>query len=50
MTISLLLLVAAFIVFVLASIPVVVSRVNLIALGLALWTLSELLAGRLLLH
>ena len=36
-------LIAAFIVFVLATIPVTVPRINLVALGLALLTLSMLL-------
>jgi hypothetical protein len=40
------LLIAAFVVFVLAAIPIAVPRVNLTALGLALWVLS-ILAPRL---
>ncbi len=43
MTLSMILLIAAFILFVLAAIPVVVTRVNLVALGLACWVLSVLL-------
>ena len=45
MTLSLLLLVAAFILFVLAAIGVPSGRVNLIAAGLACWVLSVLLGG-----
>lgn len=43
MTISIILLVAAFILFVLAAIPVAVPRINLTAAGLACWSLSLLL-------
>jgi hypothetical protein len=39
------LLIAAFIIFVLAAVPVP-TRVNLIAVGLALFTLSFLFVGR----
>jgi hypothetical protein len=44
-TISLILLVAAFILFVLAAISVPVPRVNLVAAGLACWVLAQLLGG-----
>jgi len=44
-TISMILLVAAFVIFVLAAIPVAVPRINLVALGLACWVLSLLLSG-----
>lgn len=39
------LLLAAFICFVLATIPVVVPRINLVALGLALWVLVALIGA-----
>jgi len=44
-TVSMILLVAALVVFILAAIAVPIPRVNLIALGLALWVLSVLLSG-----
>lgn len=44
-TISLVLLIAAFILFVLAAISVPVPRVNLVAAGLACWVLAQLLSG-----
>lgn len=44
-TLSVLLLVIAFICFVLAAISVPIPRVNLIALGLALWVLAVLVGG-----
>jgi hypothetical protein len=48
MSISLFLLVAAFILFVIAAIPIP-SRINIVAAGLACWVLAEIL-GRGLLH
>jgi hypothetical protein len=46
-TVSLILLVLAFVTFILAAInpPSLPARFNLIALGLALWVLSTLLVG-----
>lgn len=44
-TIALVLLVAAFILFVLAAISIPVPRVNLVAAGLACWVLAMLLGG-----
>lgn len=41
--ISLVLLLAAFVCFLLAALNIVSSRVNLVAAGLALWVLAELL-------
>lgn len=46
--ITLMLLVAGFVCFLLAAIPVVVGRVNLIALGLALWILTVIINNPLL--
>lgn len=43
--ISLILLVAAFVVFCIAAFPIP-TKINLIALGLALWVLSQLLAAK----
>lgn len=48
MSISLFLLVAAFILFVIAAIPIP-ARINIVAAGLACWVLAEIL-GRGLLH
>lgn len=48
--ITLILLVAAFVLFLLAGIGVPASRYNLIGFGLACWVLSELLAHGSLLH
>lgn len=45
MTISLVLLVVALVLFILAAVNVPSSRVNLVALGLAFWVASLLLAG-----
>jgi hypothetical protein len=39
------LLLAAFIAFVLATIPVAVPRINLLGLGLALWVLTVLIGA-----
>lgn len=39
------LLVAAFVLFVLAAIPAVSTRINAVAAGLACWVLSIILAG-----
>jgi hypothetical protein len=44
-TIALVLLVAAFILFILAAISIPVPRVNLVAAGLACWVLAMLLGG-----
>lgn len=46
MTISLILLVIAFIAFVVAAVGYAPPRVNMIALGLALWLLGTLVAGK----
>jgi hypothetical protein len=48
--ISLILLVAAFVLFVLAGIGLPPSRYNLIGFGLACWVLSEILGRGALLH
>jgi hypothetical protein len=44
-SLSLILLIIAFIVFVLAALSVPVPRVNLVALGLAFWVLALLING-----
>jgi len=48
--ITLILLVASFVLFVLAGIGVPASRYNLIGIGLACWVLSEILGHGSLLH
>jgi hypothetical protein len=48
--ITLILLVAAFVLFLLAAIGVPASRYNLVAFGLACWVLSEILGHGALLH
>jgi hypothetical protein len=45
LTVSLILLVAAFVLFILAALSVPIPRINLIAAGLALWVLAQLLGG-----
>ena len=45
MTVAALLLILAFICFIIAAIGVAISRVNLIALGLSLVTLAQLLGS-----
>jgi len=47
MSISLILMVFAFVLFVLSCIPVA-ARFNLVAAGLACWVAAELLAGHLI--
>ena len=44
-TLQLLLLVAAFVVFAVAAFNVVVPKLNMIAMGLALWILSALITN-----
>lgn len=44
--ITLALLIAAFVVFIIASLGVNVPRVQLIPVGLALWVLATILAGK----
>jgi hypothetical protein len=45
MSLSLILLILAFVCFVLATIPVPTGRISTVALGLAFWVLSILIAG-----
>lgn len=45
MTISAILLIAAFVAFLVAAFGVAVGKLNLIAVGLALWVLAEVLGG-----
>lgn len=44
MSVDLILLIAAFVCFVLAAIGVAVPRLNLLALGLALWVLTAIVS------
>jgi hypothetical protein len=45
MSLTLILLVLAFVCFLVSAIGIPVPRVNLVAMGLALWVLSILIAG-----
>ena len=45
MSISFLLLIVALVLFIIAAIPGVNSKVNLVALGLACWVLADILGG-----